>query len=79
MSLFKNCIDSKHTARFSSVAKLVRADKSNKRNVEQLLSGQHTYTLHKPARKRFPRNTFTETNIADIWEMDLADFSSLSS
>jgi len=34
--------------------------------------------LHKPVRKRFPRNPYTVTNIDDVWEMDLADLSSLS-
>jgi hypothetical protein len=41
------------------------------------LSGQDTYTLHKPERKRFPSNPHSVTNI-DVWEMDLADLSSLS-
>ena len=35
------------------------------------------YTLLKPVRKSFPRNPYTVTNIDDIWEMDLADVSSL--
>jgi len=34
--------------------------------------------LQKPVRNRFPRNPYTVTNIDDIWEMDLADLSSLS-
>jgi transposase InsO family protein len=29
-------------------------------------------------RKRFPRNPYTVTNIDDVWEMDLADLSPLS-
>jgi len=41
-------------------------------------NGQFTYTLHKPVRKRFPRNPYTVTNIDDIWEMELADLCSLS-
>jgi hypothetical protein len=39
MSLGKIDYDPKHTAGFSSVAKLVSAAKSNKRNVEEWLSG----------------------------------------
>ena len=42
------------------------------------MSGQDVYTLHKSVRKRFPRNPYTVTNIDDVWEMDLADLSSLS-
>jgi len=41
--------------------------------VEDWLSRQNTYTLHKPVRKRFRRKTYTVTNIDDVWEMDLAD------
>jgi len=42
------------------------------------LSGQNAHTLHNPVRKMFPRNPYTVTNIDDVWEMDLADLSSLS-
>jgi transposase InsO family protein len=42
------------------------------------VAGQNTYTLHKPVRKRGPRNPYTVTNIDDVWGMDLADLSSLS-
>jgi len=78
MSLGKVYYDSKHAAGIGSVAKLVKGGKSNERAVEEWLSGQDTYTLHKPVRKRFPRNLYTVTNIDDVWEMDLADLSSLS-
>ena len=40
--------------------------------MEDWLSSQNTYTLHKPFRKRFPRNPYTVTNIDDVSEMDLA-------
>ena len=36
------------------------------------------YTLHKPVRKTFPINRYTVTNTDCVWEMDLADLSSLS-
>jgi transposase InsO family protein len=52
--------------------------KKVRENVEEWLSGQGTYTLHKPVRKRFPRNLYPVTNIDDIWELDLADLSPLS-
>ena len=77
MSLGKIYYDPKHPAGFGSVAKLVNVGKKNKRGVEWL-AGQDTYTLHKPVRKTFPRNAYTVTNIDDVWEMDLADLSSLS-
>ena len=68
----------KHPAGFGSVAKLANASKTNKGTVNDWLSGQNTYTLHKPVRKRFPRNPYTVTNIDDVWEMDLVDLISLS-
>jgi len=68
----------KHAAGFGSAANLVKASKTNKGAVEEWLSGQNTYTLHKPVRKMFPRNPYIVTNIDDVWEMDLADLSSLS-
>jgi len=77
MSLGKVYYDPKHAAGFTSVAKLVKACKNNKRAVEEWLSGQDTYTLHKPVGKSFTRNLYTVTNIDDVWEMDLADLGSL--
>ena len=70
--------DSKHPAGFGSEAKLVKAGKSNKKDVQKCLSGQNTYSLHKPVRKRLPRNAYTLTNINDVWEMELEDLSSIS-
>jgi hypothetical protein len=51
MSLGTIYYDPKHQAGFSSVAKLVRSAKSNKKNVDDWLSGEDTYTLHKPVRE----------------------------
>jgi len=78
MSLGNVYYDPKHAAGFGSVAKLVKGGKNDKSAVEEWLSGQDRCTLHKPVRKRFHRNRYTVTNIDDVWEMDLADLSSLS-
>ena len=77
MSLGNVYYDPNHPASFGSVAKLVKGSKNKKKHVEEWLSSQNTYTLHKQVRKRFPRNPYTVTNIDDVWEMDLADLSSL--
>ena len=71
MPLGKVYYDPKHAAGFGSAEKLVKARKHKKRDVEKWLAGQKTYTLHKPVRKRFPRNPYTVTNFDDVWEMDL--------
>ena len=78
MSLGKVYYDPKHAVGFGSVATLAKASKHKKRNVVELLAGQNTYTLHKPVRKRFPRNPYIVTNIHGMWEMDLAGLRSLS-
>jgi len=70
--------NAKHSAGYGSVVKLVKASKTKKLDVEEWLSGQNTYNLHKTFRKRFPRDPHTVTNIDDVREMDLADISSLS-
>jgi hypothetical protein len=77
MSLDKFYYDPEHSAGFGSVSKLVKASKNNRKDVEEWMSAQDTYTLHKPVRKIFPRNPYIVTNIDDVWEMDLADVTSL--
>jgi len=39
------------------------------------LEEQNAYTLHRPVRKRFARNPYTVTNVRDVWECDLLDYS----
>jgi len=45
--LSKIYYDPKYSAGFGSVAKLVKSSKNKKRNVEDWLYGQNTYSLHK--------------------------------
>jgi hypothetical protein len=49
-----------------------------KKNVEDFLSKQRTYSLHKPLRKRFPRNRVIAIGIDTNWQADLADFQKLA-
>jgi hypothetical protein len=35
------------------------------------LEHKDPYTIHRPVRKRFPRNPYTVTNVMDVWECDL--------
>jgi hypothetical protein len=73
-----NILRSQTPCRFSSVTKLVQNANSNKKDVQEWLSAEDTYTLHKPVRKRFPRNPYTVTNLDDVGEMDLADLGALA-
>jgi hypothetical protein len=34
---------------------------------------QEAYTLHKPLRRRIPRNPYTVSSPLDVWEADLMD------
>ncbi len=45
--------------------------------VRRWLAEQDVYTLHKPLRKHFKRNRVYVNTINELWQMDLADLSSL--
>ena len=49
------------------------------RSVKSFLSGWDAYTLHKPRRIRFPRRKTYSKGIADLYQIDLADMSNISS
>ena len=64
---------------FSTVQKLAAAMKSkSKLDIKSWLLKQDAYILHRPVRKRFPRNPYTVTNVMDVWESDLMYMESLS-
>jgi hypothetical protein len=78
--------DPARESRFSSYKKLLLASK-RQRNVKQrktpaeikdFLERQDAYTLHRPVRKRIPRNPYNVNNILDVWECDLLDFHSVN-
>lgn len=45
--------------------------------VLEWLESQKAYTLHKQVRWRFPRRMYNVRNVADTWEIDLADLRKL--
>jgi len=45
--------------------------------IKAWLETQDAYTLHRPLRKRFPRNPYTVNSMNDVWEMDILDLTSL--
>jgi len=45
--------------------------------IKEWLETQDAYTLHRPLKKRFPRNPYNVNNINDVWELDILDLSSL--
>ena len=44
-------------------------------SIKAWLEKQDAYTLHRRVRKRFARNPFTVTNVRDVLECDLLDYS----
>jgi len=77
MSLGKVSFDPKHLAGFGSVAKLAKTSKFKK---GMLKSGCRvgTRALYTGRLEKIPANPYTVTNIDVVWEMYLADLSSIS-
>lgn len=65
---------------YGGVTPLAKAlSKTKKRQaVEDWLRTQETYTLHKPVRKRFPRNKYLVNRPNELWQADLNDMRGLS-
>lgn len=51
--------------------------KNYNNKVLEWLERQKAYTLHKPVRWKFPRRMYNVRNVADLYEIDLADFRNL--
>ncbi|KAK3922375.1 Putative uncharacterized transposon-derived protein [Frankliniella fusca] len=64
-------------ASYGTAWKLWDATGEKKEKITQYLQGEDAYTLHKPARRRFPRNVTYADNIDESWQTDLSDFQSL--
>ena len=63
------------TALYREAKKLI--PKIKLENVKNFLSKQNTYTLHKPVKRRFPRNKIVTAGLDVDWQADLADLKSL--
>jgi len=64
---------------FGGIRNLMRYSGRSKREVKTFLSGRDAYTLHKPRRIHFPRRKTYSKGIADLYRIDLADMSNISS
>ena len=65
--------DTQSPGSFGGVARLSKASKTKKQNVQRWLSFQDTYTLHKPLRKKFPRRRTIVHGINAQFQADLID------
>ena len=63
---------------FGGVHNLRRYSGRSARDVNHFLARQDAYTLHKPRRIRFPRRKTYSKGIGDLYQIDLADLSSLA-
>ena len=74
--------DSLHEAAFGTLEKLKRVAKktgvAKPGEVKPWLEEQDAYTLHRPVRKRFPRNLYSVDNIMDVCECDLINVQAFS-
>ena len=63
----------------SAVYKQAKKQRPNlkRKDVEEYMLSQDTYTLHKPARHYFPRNRVVASGIDSDWQADLCDVQSL--
>lgn len=69
-----------HPAGFSGASRLKKVfkNKFNDKTIDEWLESQDTYTLHKPVRKRFPRNQYIVYRINELWQCDLNDLRGIS-
>ena len=63
---------------FTSVENLSRYSSRTKDEVRDFLEAQDAYTLHKPIRRKFLRRKTVSLGMDRIWQMDLADLTSIS-
>ncbi|KAG8236797.1 hypothetical protein J437_LFUL017012, partial [Ladona fulva] len=79
--LSKIYYDPSHPASFSGVEKLWKAvrPEMSLEQVRSWLESEEGYTLHKPIRRKFPRNKYIVDNMDDLWQADLVDMRELKS
>ncbi|KAK3917559.1 Putative uncharacterized transposon-derived protein [Frankliniella fusca] len=69
--------DPAHPATYGTAWKLWNATGVSKEKTHCYLQGEDAFTLHKPARRRFPHNVTYADNIDESGQTDLTDFQSL--
>ena len=77
-TLHKIFYDAEHPAGYGSINKLQSTTGIPKKKVQEWLSYQDTYTLHKPAIKKFKRNRIYVNYIDQQWQADLCDMRHLA-
>jgi len=71
--------DANHPAGYSNASVLHRHSKGwTLKEIKDWLAKQRPYTLHRQARKKFPRNKIIVYSIDQQWEVDLADLPAIT-
>lgn len=70
--------DPSSTGSFGGVSRLSNVARKSVSQVRDWLSGEDTYTLHKPIRRNFRRRKVFVVGVDQLWQIDLADLSMLS-
>lgn len=78
MNLTNYYYDPKNPGSLGGIARLSVNSQTNRALVKEWLSSQDAYTLHRNIRWKFPRRKTVSVGIDHIWQLDLADFTSLS-
>ena len=78
MALEKSYYDALQPSSLGGVNRLIKGSKKNKKTVLKWLSGQDTYTLHKPVRRNFKRRRVITGGIGYQYEIDLVDLRKFS-
>ena len=65
--------DPNHPAGFGGASALARASGIKLKDVEKWLKSQSTYSLHKPARRRYSTRHYRISGMNHLWQADLAD------
>ena len=77
-SKFSSYFDPKHPGSFSGVSGFLKNNKVNRKKFKEWARKENTLTLHKPARKHFPRRRVLVFSTGDLMQIDLIDFQKLS-
>ena len=77
-SKFRSYFDPKHPGSFSGVSGYLKNNKISRKKFKEWALKEDALTLHKPARKRFPRRRVLVFSTGDLLQIDLMDFQKLS-
>jgi transposase InsO family protein len=70
--------DEGHPSSYGGVNRLAKAGNVSKLQAQKWLKSQRTYTIHRPARKRFRTRKYQVSHVDQQWQCDLCQLDSLA-